>query len=901
MTDERGDLSGTTLGRFRVGPLIGRGGMGDVYRAEDTELRRAVALKVLPPSVVGDADRLSRFVQEARTASALNHPHLVAIYDVGRSQPDGTGSTVHYIAMELVDGETLRQALEAPRRDLKRIIDYFAQAADAVATAHAAGIVHRDLKPDNIMIAGGGYVKVLDFGLAKLRTDQPAAGAGDATVAGTTPGVIMGTVGYMSPEQAQGLPVDHRSDIFSFGAMLYEALTGTRPFGGTSAVDTLHQIIHDQPAPLSASAPSAPAEAQRIVRKCLAKSADERYQSMKEVAIDLRDLRRQLDSQVTSPVTVATRQTDRRRTWLAAAAALVVVAAAFAAWVWRPQGDAAGVRTQLEIRRITGSGNVTDSSMSPDGKYLVYTESAGGQQALWVRQTDGGRPLELVPRADVGFWGTAFTPDSNSIYYVVKSRENPQGTLFRIPLLGGTPQRILDGLDSPVTFSPDGGRIAYLRADFPEAGSSALMVANADGSGVRALVTRQAPEFFAPGFFIAASWSPDGARISCTVRNSGTRDAGLVVASVADGGVTALPGRYSDATFTAWLPDGSAILFIARALGTFGPGGGGQIWLQPYPAGGVRRVTNDLVDYRSISVKADGTALTTVGYDASVALYLARLDAPSAAGTNRPAVRETSKVASERYDGLGGVAWSSDGRRIFFGTQLQASRQIWMMEADGSGRREFVAESPSLWPRASPDGKTVVFFGSRGTERGIWRIDANGSGRRLLAAVPDASHITFSPDNRTIFFTSLLQGSPSTWSLSADGGTPTLVAPRLERAAVSPDGRYLAGAYRNSPSDPYSMAVLPVSGGQPVHMFPGFSPGTGSGPSHWARDGTGILYTTSERMNIWLQRLSGGEPEKITDYSDLVIFRFEPSPDGRSLVLVRGTQNRDVFLLTNFR
>ena len=900
MTDERGDLSGTTLGRFRVGPLIGRGGMGDVYRAEDTELRRAVALKVLPPSVVGDADRLARFVQEARTASALNHPHLVAIYDVGQSQPDGTGPAVHYIAMELVDGETLRHTLEGGRRDLKRILDYFAQAADAVATAHAAGIVHRDLKPDNVMIAGGGYVKVLDFGLAKLRTDQPGVGAGDATVAGTTPGLIMGTVGYMSPEQAQGLPVDHRSDIFSFGAMLYEALTGTRPFGGTSAVDALHKIIHDQPAPVSAIAPSAPEEAQRIVRKCLAKSPDERYQSMKEVAIDLRELRRQLDSQVTSPVSVATRPTDRRRIGLAAAFVLVV-AAASAAWFWRPQGDAPAPGTQLEIRRITGSGNVTDSAMSPDGKYLVYTESAGGQQSLWVRQTDGGRPLELVPRADVGFWGAAFSPDSNSIYYVIRSRQSPRGTLFRMPLLGGMAQRLLDGLDSPVTFSPDGGRIAYLRADFPDAGSSALMVANADGSGVRALVTRRAPEFFAPGFFIAASWSPDGGRISCTVRNSQTRDAGLVVASVADGAVTALPGRYADATNTSWLPDGSAILFIARALGTFGPGGGGQIWLQPFPAGGVRRVTNDLVDYRSISVKADGSALATVGYDASVALHLARLESGAGAETGRPAIRDTSKVPSERYDGLGGVAWSGDGRRIFFGTQLQASRQIWMMEADGSGRREFVAETPSLWPRPSPDGKTVVFFGIRGTERGIWQVDTDGSRRRLLASVPDAAHITFSPDNRTIFFTSQLEGSQSTWSVSADGGTPALVAPRLERAGVSPDGRYLAGAYRSSPSDPYSMAVLPVTGGAPVYIFPGLSPATGSGPCHWTRDGKAILYTTSERMNIWLQRLSGGAPEKITDYSDLTIFRFEPSPDGRSVVLVRGTQNRDVFLLTNFR
>lgn len=268
MTAPTAYLSGFSLGRYRVGPLLGRGGMGEVYRAEDAELQRSVALKVLPESLVGDQDRLARFIQEARTASSLNHPHIVAIFDIGRAVPqrDGGGSTqtspVQYIAMELVAGTTLRSALDEHRLDLRKTLDYLGQAAEALAAAHAAGVVHRDLKPENLMVADGGYIKVLDFGLAKLRAEAGLLHeAGTPTVsAGTSPGVVMGTAAYMSPEQAQGRPVDHRSDVFSFGCIVYEAASGVRPFSGTSVVDTLHQIIHADPVPIASRLPSAPAD-----------------------------------------------------------------------------------------------------------------------------------------------------------------------------------------------------------------------------------------------------------------------------------------------------------------------------------------------------------------------------------------------------------------------------------------------------------------------------------------------------------------------------------------------------------------------------------------------------------------------------------------------------------------
>ncbi len=592
-----GPLSGTTIGRLRIGALLGRGGMGEVYRADDTELKRPVALKVLPAHLVGDTDRLSRFMQEARTASALNHPHLVSIYDIGQGTASD-GSPVHFIAMELVSGETLRLVFERRQADLRRLLDYAAQTADALAAAHAAGIVHRDLKPENVMVADGGYVKLLDFGLAKLKAEPALADAVTeaptrSLPVGTTPGVVMGTVGYMSPEQALGHAVDHRSDIFSFGCILYEAATGTRAFSGASAIDTLHRIIHGEPTPLSQRAPATPGELQRVVQKCLQKDPEDRYQSMKEIAVDLRSLRRQLDSG--AAVAAAPPHPSRFSARAIAALAAAVVLAGVAA-VWLASRTAPPAATPTTLQRVTDTGNVIDAVISPDGKYLAYVESIAGKQAMYVRQLNGSRPVQLTAPATVGFWGMTFTRDGQSIYYGLKSQSRPTGDLFQIPTLGGTPRLLLSEIDSAVTFSPDRSRIAFYRVDLAQ-GNSVLMVANADGSNARPLATKRPPEFFAPGFFVSPSWSPDGTRIAAGVRNSATRDARLVTIELSTGSETALPDRFATVSATAWVPDGSGILFVTVPLQRWTTGNGGQIYFQPFPGGSPHPVTNDVVEY----------------------------------------------------------------------------------------------------------------------------------------------------------------------------------------------------------------------------------------------------------------------------------------------------------------
>ncbi|MEO5894925.1 MAG: protein kinase [Vicinamibacterales bacterium] len=895
MTTVPGSLSGKTLGRYRIGPLLGRGGMGEVYRAEDSELLRAVALKVLPQHLSGDPDRLARFVLEARAASALNHPHLVSIYEIGEGRPDERA--VRFIAMELVEGETLRQLFDSHRAGLARVLEYLGQAADALAAAHAAGIVHRDLKPENLMVAEGGYIKVLDFGLAKLRADPVRVDANQATQtvlspAATSPGVVMGTVGYMSPEQAQGTAADHRSDIFSFGCILYEAVTRARPFTGSSAVDTLHKIINDDPPSVASLSPSVPAELNRIVRKCLAKSPEDRYQSMKDIAIDLRELRREMGSGSNPSAAARPRRRRRRRSARAwAAAAIAGMGLIGAAWYWTAgiNHQATASRAALTIERITASGNVIDAVISPDGKYIAYVESAAGRQSLWFRQAAGGRPLSLVA-SDGGFWGVAFSKDGTSIYYSVKSATETLGTLFSIPVLGGSPRRLLSGIDSSVTLSPDGTRLAYFRIEADMKGASALVVAGVNGEDPRPLVTKRPPEFFAPGFFVGPSWSPDGRLIAAAVRDSAARNARLALFATADGSEQAFTSRYADATYTAWLPDGSGIIFAAREREMYGVGNGGQLWIQPYPSGEVRRITSDMLEYRVASMTADSSTLLSVAYEASSRLWVAAADG-----------RDARRLTDERSLGSGGVAWSHDGTRILYVKPVGGELQIWTMAADGSDARELITKAGAAGIAVSPGGEWIAFGADREGASGIWRSRPDGSSPSLLAAVADPAYLAISADGRQLYFTSRMDGSPATYRLSIDGGTPALVTPLLERAVPSPDGRLLAGIYKPSTDAGLAIGIIDATTGRPVNLLPNFTPASGSGNFAWLPDGKTILYTTSERTNIFKQPATGGPREQLTNLPDQWVVRFAMSPDGKSLLLSRGTAVRDAVLLRNFR
>ena len=530
-----------------------------------------------------------------------------------------------------------------------------------------------------------------------------------------------------------------------------------------------------------------------------------------------------------------------------------------------------------------------DAILSPDGKYLAYVESLGGKQGLWLRQVQGTRPIELVAAAQVGFWGIAFARDGQSIYYGNKSSVETLGALYQVPLLGGTPRLLLRGLDSAITLSPDGSRLAYYRVEPDQGGASSLMIAGADGGNPRPLVTVRPPEFLAPGFFVTPSWSPDGARIAGFIRNSGTRDARLMTFDAATGARGAFDASYVDGTFAAWLPDGSGILYTAVERGAFTTGNGGQIFLQPYPSGTPRRVTSDLQDYRNVSLTADGRTFVTVGFDAdSRVSVLSTVD-----GIER-------RTANERYDGVYGVAWLPDSSAVIYSHFLNGSNQLWRMARDGSDKHEVVSDGAVGWPAISPDGRTLAYVGTRGGSTGIWRSGIDGTSATLLAPAVGAQHLKFAADGRAVYFTAPLEGQLTTYRLSIDGGTPQRIAPFLVRAAVSPDGTMIAGSYRRDARSPVVLGIVDTSGNV-IKDFGNVNFASGTGSIQWANDGQSVLYTSAERMNIWRQPLSGGPAEKVTNFSDLVIARFAPSPDGQWIALCRGVVARDAFIVSNFR
>ena len=875
------DFSNTTIRRFDVLRLIARGGMGEVYLARDGVLGRDLALKILRQDVTRDANRLDRFVHEARAASALNHPHLIAIYDIGESAPkrDGValGSPVLYIAMELVAGETLRKAIEARRLDLKRGLEYLIQVADALGAAHAAGVIHRDLKPENLMIADGGYAKVLDFGVAKLRADMSPP-TEDSTP--SVPGLIVGTAGYMSPEQIRAQPLDPRTDVFSFGCVLYEVVTGRRAFQGTTSFETMKRILTEEPPPIAE--PHRHIRLQPVISKCLAKNADDRYQSMRQVSNDLRGLLRRMEVS-------AHREAVGRPPWRRLLAGAVgIVGAVLALW-WASGGGFAGRSpARVTIERLTSSGTAIDAATSRDGRYLAWVESAGGMQGLRVRERGADRSIELVSPATVGYWGIAFSPDGSQVFYATKSAQEPAGRLYVVSVRGGPPRALLDGIDSTITFSPDGRRFAYYRASHPERGSSALVVADADGGNQRVLASLRGPRLFVPGFFAAPSWSPDGARIAAAIRDVKTGAAGLVTVNAASGAIDPFPHRFQDVTFTSWLPDGSGILFVADhvdALREFPR----KVWLQPYPSGEPHRVTPDLLEYRNVSLRGDGGAFVAVGLDAVYSLWRLPLDGG-----------DPQRISSERYDGLLGVAPLMDGRLVV-STGERGNSQLAILDRTGTSRQMLTSEGTNLWPALSPDQRTIVFVSNRDGQTGVWRMNVDGSEPRLLAHMARPSWLSVTPDGQFVICASLSDAEPATWRVPIGGGKPSLIAPGIDRPAVSPDGRFLAGINVASTAGQLALVTMPLDGSEPPRVLGTIAPATANGLVEWTASGDGVLYSTVERANVWLQRLAGGPPVMITNLTDLGIVRGKRTPDGESLIVARGVAQTDAYLVSNFQ
>jgi DNA-binding winged helix-turn-helix (wHTH) protein/Tol biopolymer transport system component len=571
--------------------------------------------------------------------------------------------------------------------------------------------------------------------------------------------------------------------------------------------------------------------------------------------------------------------------WFGALLAAAVLLSAWAIVASRPPAP----RPLPSVQRLTTSGDVIDAVISRDGKYVAYVRSSGGKQSLWIRQTSGASAVQLVPDAEVGYWGMAFGPDSSSIYYGVKGRPpdaDPSGTLLVTGTLpGAPPRRLLTGIDSAVSFAPDGRRLAYYRSEPGHAGSSSLVIADIDGTNIRPIVTKHWPDRFVPVFFGSPSWAPDGRTIAAAVQQYSKFQSMLVTVDAEAGSERVLRAEFANISFTAWTPDGAGVIFTGQQdpSWTTPP----QLWFQPADGGLPRRVTSDTIEYRNISMTADRSLLLSVGTDHSASIWTVGLDGGSAA----------KKIPSMRGDGLVGVT-ANHGRFIFAGFE-SGEPQIWSMNGDGSERRQLTADGFSAWPSVTRDGRTIYFISSRGSRPAIWRMDADGRQARLVARPDAAWRLCLSSDERWLYFTSFDSGDDVTWRVPSEGGTPTIVARGLSWASPSPDGTKVAGIWHPSPESPIVLAVFASDGSErePLQLIPGNYPIGGGEKVRWTSDGRSLLVTTTEVTNIWRVPLAGGPPVRMTDFAEGAIASFTLADDGSTIVMSRGPSVRDAFLI----
>ena len=929
--EERSELNpGQHVGSYEILSFISRGGMGEVYLAQDQRLSRKVALKLLPVSFTKDTDRLRRFEQEARSASALNHPNIITIYEI--QQFAGT----HVIATEFVEGETLRERLSRSPLSLSEALSISIQIADALSAAHKAGIIHRDIKPENVMLRPDGYVKVLDFGLAKLSEQATPAIAAEAPTiqVRTGSGMVIGTAGYMSPEQARGAAVDGRSDIFSLGATVYEMIARRKPFEGDTPSDTLASILKTEPPPLLQLNPALPPELNRIVAKSLRKDREERYQVVKDLLLDLKALKEELEFQeklersvvpngntksvtpaeATSvlPVTQTTQprsaintiseslsiEIKRHKTGVTVALlglAAVVLLAGFAIYRYVNRTMPVEHFWDVKLSRITNSGNAIDATISPDGKYIVYALSDRSVQSLYIRQVSTANDKLIVPPGPVGFFGLTFSPDGNELFYAVKTNLDA-GTLYRIPVLGGTPSKVLEKIDGPISFSPDGKHFVLVRANYPNADESALVIANIDGSGERNLTIQKLPNRLSPIFFTGPTWSPDGKLIAATVATVGSSSR-VALFSAIDGTERELTSqRWGFTGRTQWLPDMSGLLVIAGdAVGASLP------WVVSYPDGKARRITNDLAAYRALSLTADGKKFSTIQATGLVNLWVV----PE--GDSARAVRLPTGNIGFYGSTANNVAWTADGRLVFVSNE-GGNPDIWLSDIDGNNRKQLTANGASnASPSVTNDGRFIVYASQRDGVKTIWRMNIDGSNPVRLTNGPADSIPSTTPDGKWVVFTGSAGAKPMIFKVSIDGGTPVQITDHAASGgSVSPDGKWIVYAYAESP-DPFAppnrLAVMSVNGDSAVKIFEVPPSGTIATLMRWSQDGKSILYSvvSSNVSNIWSQPIAGGPSVPVTDFKDSLMTGFAWSADGKRLACSRGVLTRDAVLITDMK
>ena len=794
-------MIGTTLHHYRITRALGSGGMGEVFLAEDTRLKRSVALKILPPTFAVDLERRARFEREAQAIAALNHPHIVTIHGVEQS-----GDT-HFIVMEFVDGQTLAEVIPPDGLRIDRLLAIAVPLADAVATAHEYGIVHRDLKPANVMIGAQDRVKVLDFGLAKLR--ESASAAADATMLPareiTGEGRIVGTVASMSPEQAEGKPVDARSDVFSLGVVLYEMASGTPPFKGDTSLSILSAILRDSPTPLTDLNPVLPRELSRIVRRCLAKDPDRRYQSAKDLRNDLDELKQSSlsgESPAASPVHAA--PASRWRTATAILTTVTIGALAAVGWLlWR--GPAAGRATatpSMTFNQLTlQPGVALDPSLSPDGKWVVYVNYESGNPDIYLQSTTGQTAINLTKDSPDADTMPAFSPDGDSIAF---RSEREGGGLFVMGRTGDSVRRLTRHGFQPAWF-PDGRHIVFASREAPvmegrSGDVSELWIIEAGGGEPRRLFEGDAvqPRVSPKGRRIAFWALPvDAARKSYSSAN---RDIWTVSADGTN------PVRVTTAAANdwnpVWSPDGRWLYFLSNRSGSMNlwrtaiDEASGATSGQPQP------LTVPSPYIRHFSMSADGRLGAYATWQVTNNVARVAVDARSAS------VQGPMDPLTSGPREFGPLDVSPDGQQLVFTTSQRQQEDLYLMAANGSGLHQLTNDpARDRWPRWLPDGRHIIFYSDRGVFFDIWTIDRDGSGLRQLTTSDGRYYPTPAPDGSKVAASSIVTWNIYIYDAHDFAKLPETLPPFPEEwrqgtlvvSGWSPDGRELLGTTSAGP------------------------------------------------------------------------------------------------------
>ena len=909
-----------TISHYRIVGQLGSGGMGVVYEAEDLTLGRKVALKFLPPHLSRDQNALDRFLFEARTASALNHPNICTIYAVETVPGDG-GLNQSFIAMELIEGQNLAQRLDSGPLPLDRLLDIAIQLADALDAAHAKGIIHRDIKPANVLLTQRGQAKILDFGLAKLaRPEMEMETIGTANSPApaqlTSPGATVGTISYMSPEQARGEELDIRTDLFSLGTMLYQMATGKLPFSGATSAVVFHAILQLDPPPVSQLNASLPPKLHEIIERLLEKDRDLRYQSAADLRGDLKRLKRDSESgkrtassvsssapvvvPASDPAVLAEADTSARIRGRARRAhlkgrgrffppiiailVLIVVGGRIRAFLAHrdrpPFGD-------ISISKVTDSGTAALAAISPDGKYILSMMRENGLSSLWLRNVPTNSNTQVQPAADVTYGGLTFSNDGNYFYFVRSDPGNPNlRFLFRAPLLGGTPQRLVSDVDSNVTFSPDGSQFAFLRYDNPVEGQYQLIIRSLDSAQERVLISgSNTQQIYFP------TWSPDGKTIVCAAVHVGRSLQSVIAVDVASGKSRVIFDDIAEVFGPLkWMPDGSGLLGfeVARAWNFTRS----QIAILSYPGAKLFPVTHDTNSYSDLSIAASGRLLSAVLTEGRWNLYVVRTGAQAASA------RQITSTSGDTN-----FTWTRDNQII-----ADQNNSLHAIDPATGAKMSFGSQDGRFGgnPTECADGRFVVFdlvFQVDAGDQNIWRTDSSGGNLKQVTSGKHDSHAECSPDNQWVYYVSYGEEAKLA-RVPIDGGTSQTISdlPINGLFDLSPDGKLVAFAtLEHTGEHKEKLAVVSADSGQNPKIVDFERPRAGI--LRFSLDGKAVVYPTHENGidNLWLQPLDGSKGRYVTDFKSERIYDFHWSFDGKQLALVRGHNDSDVVLIRDMQ